>query len=213
MARSSGIDMNENIILQSVIVFTFALLLAAAAGLRDRESEPPMVEAWRWDAWFGELARSDPEISLALPKCHFRLPYKTEINGDSEEIIEQEIAYAKEASLDYWAFLEFWNQKDPDYTIALRHYRTVEIKRELRYCLVSEGFRLDRVGVGGRLRLNQNLKDPNCRTVLDNRPLPFICRKPKHVGKYELQQLGNAAAAAEHKRPYVILLEGSRSRI
>ena len=52
------------------------------------------------------------EASLGQPKYHFRLPWfarvlgegKVSINGDSQAIMEQEIAYAAQAGLNYWAF-------------------------------------------------------------------------------------------------------------
>lgn len=184
------------------------------------EPERPIVGAWRWDAWYGQgEPTKTPEASLAPPKYHFRLPWfaqivgegKVEINGDSQAIMDQEIAYAVEAGLDYWAFLTWWDETEDmaDYQIALRRYRAAQDKRGLRYCLVSEGFRLDSFTILGAdrwSRLIEHFQDPNYQTVLDGRPLLYILGRPKLLGKKEFQQLGDAAVAAGLKRPYLVLM-------
>jgi hypothetical protein len=196
-------------------VVTVFLLLASWAESFAAESERPIVGAWRWDAWYGEGEPADsPESTLGPPKYHFRLPWfakplggdKVQINGDSQEIIEQELAYAAEAGLDYWMFLEFWDQEHPDYTIALKRYRAAKNKRGIRYCLASEDSRLDKVGASGWPRLIEQFKDPNYQMVLNGRPLFFIFRLPKKVSKSDWRQLGNAAVAAGLKRPYLVLM-------
>ncbi len=88
-----------------------ALLLAPLAALHGGD-DAPIVGAIRWDAWYGEgSATKAVEASLGQPKYHFRLPWfarvvggdKVSINGDSQAIVEQEIAYAAKAGLNYWA--------------------------------------------------------------------------------------------------------------
>jgi hypothetical protein len=49
------------------------------------------------------------------------------IDGDSQETMNREIAYAAEAGLNYWTFVDYW--EDPALTIALRRYRDATDKR------------------------------------------------------------------------------------
>ncbi len=79
-----------------------ALLLAPLATLH-AANDAPIVGAIRWDGWYrdGNVAKA-MESTLGQPKCHFRLPWfarvtgldKVSIDGDSQSIMEQEIADA-----------------------------------------------------------------------------------------------------------------------
>ena len=76
----------------------------------------PYVGAIRWDAWTGGSITSQVEKTLSPKKYHHRLPWFAEINddgtvninGNSPDIMKQEIDYAKRAGLDYWAFSSLW---------------------------------------------------------------------------------------------------------
>ena len=133
-----------------------ALLLTPVAALCGGRSEAntdgnaPIVGAIRWDAWYGDGgATKAVEASLGQPKYHFRLPWfarvvgegKVSINGDSQTIVEQEISYAAQAGLNYWAFLDYCDEAS-DMHIALNRYRAAKDKKGIRYCFVEEGPRL-----------------------------------------------------------------------
>jgi len=191
-----------------------ALLLAPLTVLNAVEGAPPIVGAIRWDGWYGEGAVvRQTEIALGPPKYHFRLPWfarltgeaKVRINGDSQEIIEQEIAYAAAAGLNYWAFVDYWDE-DASLSIAFRRYRAAKDKRGVRYCLVEEGRRLDTVGARGWARLVEHFKDPNYLMVLDGRPLLFLFGKTQRLGKTDWGELGAATTAAGSKPPYLVLM-------
>ena len=196
-----------------LVGFTAAVLLAPPAAPYAAETEQPIVGAIRWDAWYGENGPvKQTEVSLGPPKYHFRLPWfarvvgaeKVGINGDSQEIVEKEIAYAAEAGLNYWAVVDYWD--DANMSIALRRYRAAKDKHGVRYCLIEEGLRLDAVGVRGWARLVEHFKDTNYQTVLDGRPLLFVFGTPRRLGKKAWQELGAAAAAAGLRRPYLVLM-------
>ncbi len=117
------------------------LLLAPLAALQAGE-DGPIVGAIRWDAWYGDgSATKAVEASLGQPKYHFRLPWfarvvgegKVSINGDSQAIVEQEIAYAAQAGLNYWAFVDYGVEAS-DMHIALNRYRAAKDKKGIRYC-------------------------------------------------------------------------------
>ncbi len=86
-----------------LILLPFALLAA----------ERPTVGAIRWDAWSGGGVTEQVEQTLSPAKHRFRLPWFAKVDAaghahldaSAEGVMEQEIGYAKEAGLDYWAFL------------------------------------------------------------------------------------------------------------
>jgi hypothetical protein len=195
------------------VIALATLLLAPLTALNAAENTPPVVGAIRWDAWYGDSGPvKHTEISLGPPKYHFRLPWfarvigegKVSINGDSQEIMEREIAYAAAAGLDYWAFVDYWD--DANLSIALRRYRAAKDKQGVRYCFVEEGGRLDAVGKRGWARLVDHFKDPSYQTVLDGRPLLFLFGKSKRLGRTDWRELGDASVAAGLKRPYLVLM-------
>src|SRR5437016_498756 len=107
-----------------------ALLWAPLAALHAADDRP-IVGAIRWDAWYGNGGVTKAvEASLGQPKYHFRLPWfarvigdeKVSIDGDSQTIVEQEITYAAQAGLNYWAFVDYWDAT-PGMDIALNRYR------------------------------------------------------------------------------------------
>jgi len=76
---------------------------------------------WRYRLPFFATVRSDTEVS---------------IDGATQEVMDQEITYAAEAGLDYWAFLAY----DPNepMSLGLKLYLASERKREIRFCLITE---------------------------------------------------------------------------
>jgi Glycosyltransferase WbsX len=190
------------------------LLTMLACYAVEKNDVRPIVGAIRWDAWYGESSVvSQVEATLGQPKYHFRLPWfaqvlapgQVRINGDRQEIIEQEIAYAATAGLDYWAFVNYWDEL-PSMMIALKRYRAAADKRGVRYCLVEEGGRLDGLGTACFPRLVEHFTDPNYQTVLDGRPLLFLFAKPTRFTKDDWIALGRMAIAAGSKPPYIVLM-------
>ncbi|NOS71637.1 MAG: hypothetical protein HOP33_17145, partial [Verrucomicrobia bacterium] len=73
----------------------------------------PLVGAIRWDAWQenGDI-QATVERTLGSNHWHYRLPFfarvsgsnSVAINGNTQAIMDQEINYAADAGIDYWAF-------------------------------------------------------------------------------------------------------------
>ena len=93
-------------------------------------AEEAIVGAIRWDGWYREgTVTKAVEASLGQPKYHFRLPWfaqlpsdgSVRINGDSQAIMEQELAYAAAARLNYWAIVDYWDEA-PGMSITLNRY-------------------------------------------------------------------------------------------
>ena len=190
-----------------------SILLAPLAVLHAADDRP-IVGAIRWDAWYGDASvTKSVEASLGQPKYHFRLPWfarvigedKVSINGNSKAIVEQEIAYAAQAGLNYWAFLDYGDEASGMHA-ALNHYLTAKDKKGIRYCFVEEGPRLDSAGTAGWKRLVEHFRHPDYQTVLDGRPLLFVFVKTMKLGKAEWDELKRQTIAAGMKSPYLVLM-------
>ena len=81
-----------------------SLLWLALIGLLLPASARPIVGATRWDAW---EAGNEGERNLAPKQWHARLPFYSHIaqdgqvtvRGDTQEVMDREIAYAHNAGL------------------------------------------------------------------------------------------------------------------
>lgn len=198
-----------------------ALLLAACSWLSappavvQAGDDRPIVGAIRWDAWYGDATvTAAVEASLGQRKYHFRLPWfaavidadTVRINGDSQPIMDQEIAYAARAGLGYWAFLDYLDEA-PGMSVALNRYLATKDKKGVRYCLVEEGTRLDKAGSGAWARLVEHFRHPEYQTVLDGRPLLFVSGTTATLGKAEWADLKRRTIAAGLKAPYLVLMD------
>ncbi|MFM9963836.1 MAG: hypothetical protein ACKV2Q_21765, partial [Planctomycetaceae bacterium] len=184
------------------------LLLAPLAALQSAD-DGPIVGAIRWDGWYGEgTVTKAVEASLGQPKYHFRLPWfavvmgedKVRINGDSQAIMDQEIAYAAQAGLNYWAFVDYLDEAQ-GMSIAMNRYLASKDKKGIRYCLVEEGARLDKAGTKAWGKLVEHFRHPDYQTVLDGRPLLCLFGKTTKLGKAEWDELKQQTVAAGLKVP------------
>jgi hypothetical protein len=199
--------------LHSQPVFLAVCLMSSALAPAAENPPRPLVGAIRWDAWYGNgSVVAEVERSLGPQKFHFRLPFfarvlspsQVGINGDSAAIMEQEIDMAAGAGLNYWAFVDYWD--DPGLTLGLRRYLASPAKRGLGFCFIEEGARLDELGTNGWPRLVKCFQDTNYVKVLDGRPLLFVFGPPRRIGMAEFQALGNAAVAAGLEKPYCVFM-------
>lgn len=193
---------------------TLTALLIHLLGVSCAADEAPIVGAIRWDGWYGDGGVVKAvEASLGPPKYHFRLPWfaqlqgedKVIINGDSPAIMDQEITYAAQAGLNYWAFVDYLDEA-PGMRIALHRYLAARDKKGIRYCLVEEGARLDKAGTQVWSTLVEHFRSPDYQTVLDGRPLLCLFAKTAKLGKAEWDDLKRQTLAAGLKAPYLVLM-------
>ncbi|MCC6821343.1 MAG: hypothetical protein IT579_11485, partial [Verrucomicrobia subdivision 3 bacterium] len=106
----------------------------------------PLVGAIRWDAWQenGDI-QATVERTLGTHHWHYRLPFFARVtgsnsvamNGNTQAIMDQEINYAANAGIDYWAFVTY-----PD-AIGMSHglhlYLSSPIKHRINFCLNLQG--------------------------------------------------------------------------
>ncbi len=200
--------------MKHTVALIIALWLASLAALAAGQEAPPIVGAIRLDGWYGTgSVVKAVEASLGPPKYHFRLPWfarvvgegKVSINGDAQAVVEQEIAYAAKAGLNYWAFVDYCDEASAMH-IALNRYRSAKDKKGIRYCFVEEGPRLDGLGTAAWQRLVEHFRHPDYQTVLDGRPLLFVFVKATRLGRSEWDELKRQTLNAGLKPPYLVLM-------
>ncbi len=195
-------------------LLTLTALLLGLLSASYAADEAPIVGAIRWDGWYGDGGVVKAvEHSLGQPKYHFRLPWfaqvldgdKVRINGESQVIMEQEIAYAAQAGLHYWAFVDYLDEA-PGMSIALHRYLSAKDKKGIRYCLVEEGARLDKTGTQAWGQLVEHFRHAEYQTVLGGRPLLFLFGRTAKMGRAEWLELTRLTTAAGLKAPYLVLM-------
>lgn len=149
-----------------------------------RPSPRPVVGAIRWDAWHGDkgVPGRAVEKSLSPRHWHDRLPFfakvvsenLVEVRGDTQAIVDQEIAYASSAGLDYWAFCYY-----PDSTLmnyGLELYLTSEHKKNINFCLLLQSGHLAAEKDWAEMveSLVGYMKQPTYQKVMGDRPLLYL---------------------------------------
>lgn len=174
----------------------------------------PIVGAIRWDAWTGGEITAQVERTLAPQKYHHRLPWfaqvegdgKVRIDGSAQEIMDQEIAFAADAGLDYWAFLLY--PQSNSMSAALKQYLKSTRRKQINFCVIlhnSFGVSDDR-WPAERDRAVGLLKEPGYQRVLDDRPLVYAFAVGDHgAGAKRIQEFLQAAQAAGLK-PYMVYM-------
>ena len=196
------------------ITLAAVVLCLANAITFGAEADGMRIGAIRWDGWYGDGGVVKAvEASLGQPKYHFRLPWfaqvkadgSVRINGDSQAIMEREIAYAAQAGLNYWAFVDYLDEA-PDLSIALNRFLAAPDKRGLRYCLVEEGHRLDKAGAEAWKQIVRHFQHADYETVLDGRPLLYVFLPTTKLRRAEWDELRRLTVAAVLKSPYLVLM-------
>ena len=160
----------------------------------------PLVGAIRWDAWHGKqgVPGRAVEASLSPAKWHYRLPFfaqvvaesEVSIDGASQEVMDREIAYAKQAGLDYWAFVTY-DESDP-MSLGLRHYLASSHRGDIHFCQIvtyQPGSYREQIARTARL-----MRNPAYQKVLDGRPLLYV------AFFIQAQQLKAPGAAAGYRK-------------
>lgn len=197
----------KNLLIQVGVIVS---CIDAAAHAQSR----PIVGAIRWDAWTGGEITAQVERTLAPQKYHHRLPWfaqvegdgKVRIDGSAPEIMDQEIAFAADAGLDYWAFLLY--PESNSMSVALKQYLKSARRRQINFCMIlhnSLGVSEDR-WPAERDRAVGLLKEPGYQLVLGDRPLVYaFAVADRGAGAKRLQEFLRSAGAAGLK-PYMVYM-------
>ena len=226
--------MHTPILLARSVVFLLPLAYAAALRAEAPPTEPPsratavagrpLVGAIRWDAWHGDQGSPGKAVERSLgPRAwHYRVPFfgtivsdsTVQIAGYSQTIMDQEIAYAKQGGLDYWAFL-LYSPHDP-MSQALEFYLKSGHKRDVNFCAISNlpfpGEKQDRLQGARIVKLMQ---EPGYQKVLRDRPLLYIylpysasastARNATSIRPF-LDSFRQAAKRAGLGNPYIVIM-------
>jgi len=180
------------------------------------ESQPPIVGAIRWDAWTGGKVTKVVEKTLGPQKYHFRLPWFAEvasdgsvrIDGSPQTVMDQEIAFAADAGLDYWAFV-LYREKDP-MSDALRSYLQSKARNQLDFCVIlHNSFTVpDEEWPLERDRALALLKEPGYQTVLGGRPLVYTFIDPAFKGSFPEKRFAEFQRVAKEAglNPYYVFM-------
>ncbi|MCX5662162.1 MAG: hypothetical protein NTW19_20995 [Planctomycetota bacterium] len=157
---------------------------AAGQAASTTQPAPALVGAIRWEAWHGDLGEPGKAVQKALgPKeWHGRLPFfakvvsdtQVEIQGATQEVMDQEIAYARRAGLDYFAFVTY--PPDASMSLGLKLFLSSQRKEGMKFCLFIENARF---GTRANHRANierfaELMGEPSYQRVLGGRPLLYV---------------------------------------
>lgn len=203
------------------------LAIAGAAASVGAQESPmrPLVGAIRWDAWHGDKGTPGQAVQRALgpAKWHHRLPFFAQVRDDGsvaidgarQDVMDQEIRYAVQAGLDYWAFVTY--PPDTAMSLGLKLYLTSRLRTQIRFCLVTECSRWrDPAFVS---RLAKLMREPGYQTVCDGRPLLYLgfitADKLQHAWqgadgfRKVVDGLRATALRAGLKDPYVVVMDSN----
>jgi hypothetical protein len=166
-----------------------------AQGGESSATPRPIVGAIRWDAWCGGPVTRQVERTLGPARYHYRLPWfgrviddkSVSIDGSSQAIMDREIAYAADAGINYWAFVQY--DHDNPLSVALHNYLRSDQRHRIKFCLILHnpfGVTEERWPVQ-RDRALALLKDKNYQAVLDGRPLVYSFQMD-HKGEFAAQR-------------------------
>jgi hypothetical protein len=171
------------------LIFIFFIFGFVSQPARLKKSDKVTIGAIRWDAWFTDTI-NPYEKNLRDQKWRGRLPFYAkivsdtvvEVRGDTQEAVDQEIAYAKAGGVDYWAFL-YYSQgirndgfKHDYMNRARRLYLSSKHKKDVNFCLiVSPGRAADPKNPDREINeWIDMMKEPSYQKVADGRPLLYL---------------------------------------
>ncbi len=202
---------------------------ASAPTAATKGASRPVVGAIRWDAWHGDksLVGRAVERSLGPGRWHDRLPFfgrivsedRVEVRGDTQAVVDREIAYAAGAGLDYWAFCYYPDAPAMNYGLDL--YLTSPHRGDLRFCLLLQSAHLGAAkdwAATVEVLVNY-LKRPTYQKVMGDRPLVYLYLNgrdelrrlfgPGDEPRRAFDALRAAARAAGLGNPYLVLQDWS----
>lgn len=187
-------------------------------------SNTPIVGAIRWDAWHDGPVGREVEKVLGPKKWRYLLPFfgqeisDTEVlvRADTQAVMDQEIAYANAAGLDYWAFLTYEPMTTSDLSKSFRLYLSSSRKQDINFALILSANVIPPNHQWPTLikEYVDYFKDPAYQKVAGGRPLFYIYPIEGLVqwagseidARNALAQLRDATVAAGLPPPYFVAM-------
>lgn len=204
-----------------------------------QEKEPasdsgPLVGAIRWDAWYGDGTgvNGAVEATLSVQQWQSRSPFFTDVDSSSQvrirgeaENIRQEIDFAADAGLDYWAFVIY--PPEENLSRALDLYLAAPNRGKVNFCINLQGGWFGKEGLSAALaripRYVGYMQRPEYQTVLGGRPLIYLLYPQSLVGNDALNNDNEAiqliaalriqAQAAGLETPYIVFQDYNASNV
>lgn len=215
--------------LQKLLLVFGATTLAAGAltmepGAASRPAERVVVGAIRWDAWHGDASDVGKEVerNLSPRKWQGRAPFfaqflgpdKVRIDGANQAVLDREIRYARQARLDYWAFLLYADGSAMNH--GLEHYLASRNRRGLKFCLILEQgqWATQEAATKQFERVAALTAHADYQRVAGGRPLLYILTTEpgdggwgSQHGRAAVDQLRAMAQAQSHAHPYIVVMD------
>ncbi len=169
----------------------------------------------RWDAWVGDLhdVGLQVERSMSPSQYHNRLPFygvelaanSVQVRATSQAIIDAEIAYAKRAGIDFWAFV--WYDPFSQLDIARNLFESSSAKQGMKYAHL--------IGVNNTYfsTIVSDFAKPYYKKVIGNRPLLFILTETSPgYSRAQIDALRNDALNSGVANPYIVILNADTDR-
>ncbi|MBN1766830.1 MAG: glycoside hydrolase family 99-like domain-containing protein [Sedimentisphaerales bacterium] len=209
-------------LISGILLFTLLSGMAGSCLAQDNA----IVGAIRWDDW---VDKDDYPYKTWSPYLepepwHYRHPFfakldicKLTMRCDTQEATSQEIAYAKQAGLDYWAYGYYypgqWEGADR-YNYCLYQYLENENKNDINFCIRLGGGNIGSSGIWYDSMIPTLValfQEPSYQTVADGRPLVYMFSPEEFTGLFAsdsqarqaLNDLRSAAVAAGCGTPYI----------
>lgn len=215
-------------IVLGVVVLCTCLFVPGYAG----QGVCPPVGAIRWDAWHGKDGKVGlaVEQSLSPLKWHSRVPFcgrilapnRVEIECDSPSVMDQELRYAQQAGLSFWAFLAY--DEDDPMSLSYKYYRASPDKRGIHFAFIAQFPRWggSEAYAARNRRFVEAMKDPAYQRVKGNRPLLFVFKIQEDLLQKEwhgaagfrkaIAQLREEAIKAGVGNPFIVVMEFNPER-
>jgi hypothetical protein len=174
------------------------------------ERRPPLVGAIRWDAWFGDLSDVGLMVEKTLGPRHWhdRLPFfartdsttGVQVRGNTQAVMDQEIDFAAEAGLDYWAFVVY--PSADALSAALHLYLNSPRKSRINFCLNLQGGWLGSEAAWPEAVQHylSYFREPTYQTVLGSRPLVYLFNAADMFGSGRFSTVDFARQAFDELR-------------
>jgi len=195
---------------------TLIVVFTLAGNLYAKKPEGAIVGAIRWEGWYENSKWAN---NLKPEQWHNRLPFYAkvsegnfEVRSNSQEVMDQEITYASNAGLDYWAFCyDRSSFKDDANKMGLPFYLSSKYKNKINFCVILLGNKKE-----AWPEIVEHLvtlfKEPTYQKVVDDRPLVYRYYVEKmaeqfgseQAAKEALDYLRTAAVKAGLKPPYFV---------
>ncbi|OCT15254.1 hypothetical protein A8709_14240 [Paenibacillus pectinilyticus] len=193
----------------SIVLFHSTTAYATSGGT--------IVGAIRWDGQIGDNAVGtlsgvgpEEERAMAPSQWHFRLPfYATEpttntdtMSDTTQAIMDQEIAYAKDAGINYWAF--DWYGSETGMDKARNLYLSSTHKNDVNWSVILFTHPLSSSDLTW---LVAQFQQPNFQKVAGGRPLVYAYNYSSLVDPAQIASLRSQTFAAMGVQPYIVALD------